>query len=149
MDLRKVYNVVIKSALQGFAAHEGVIFLREQANRPYTVAFGAGDLFERLSGKSLIRETDRDVFGLALQRMEDVLISDASDPKISVHLPDWVKTAKLASFILLPLHENRKPFALMLVSWSQHKSIGFSPAQLRQVRSLLRLVGTARRLAAI
>jgi hypothetical protein len=150
VDLRKVYNVVIRSALQGFAASDGAIFLRDpQPNRPYTVGFGGGSLFERIAGKSLVRETDRDVFGLALQRMEDILISDANDPKISVHLPEWVKTSKLAAFILLPLHENRKPFALMLISWSQQKSAGFTPAQLRQVRSLLRLVGTARRLAAL
>jgi hypothetical protein len=109
-------------------------------------ALGAGLIFESTRGRALVREADRDVFGLSLQRLEDVFIYDATDAKIAPYIPAWMKLGKLASFVLLPIHENKKPFAMLLAGWPDKKTKSFSVAQIRQVRSMLKLVGTARRL---
>ncbi|WP_175414936.1 HDOD domain-containing protein [Nibricoccus aquaticus] len=145
VSMSKVYQVVLKSALQGFAARDGLILTRKP-DAFYVNALGSGPLFDAIRGRSLVRETDRDVFGIALQRMEDVFIYDATDPKIVAHIPAWMKPGNLASFVLLPIHENKKPFALLLAGWSEKKTKSFSVTQIRQVRSMLKLVGTARRL---
>jgi HD-like signal output (HDOD) protein len=146
VSMSKVYQVVLKSALQGFATRDGVLLTRKP-DGSYLTALGSGPLFESARGRSLVRETDRDVFGICLQRMEDVFIYDASDAKIVAHIPAWVKSGKLGSFVLLPIHENKKPFALLLAGWPEKKTKSFSVTQIRQVRSMLKLVGTARRLA--
>ncbi len=145
VSMSKVYQVVLKSALQGFAARDGLILTRKPDGL-YVCALGSGALFDSVRGRSLCRETDRDVFGISLQRMEDVFIYDAADAKIVPHIPAWMKPGQLASFVLLPIHENKKPFALLLAGWSEKKTKTFSVAQIRQVRSMLKLVGTARRL---
>jgi HD-like signal output (HDOD) protein len=145
VSMSKVYQVVLKAALQGFAARDGLILTRKPDGF-YVNALGSGPLFDVVRGRSLVRETDRDVFGVCLQRMEDVFIYDATDVKISTHIPAWLKPANLASFVLLPIHENKKPFALLLAGWSEKKTKSFSVTQIRQVRSMLKLVGTARRL---
>lgn len=145
VSMSKVYQVVLKAALQGFAARDGLILTRKPDGL-YVNALGAGPLFDAVRGRSLVRETDRDVFGISLQRMEDVFIYDAADPKIAAHIPAWMKPGNLASFVLLPIHENKKPFALLLAGWSEKKTKSFSVTQIRQVRSMLKLVGTARRL---
>ncbi|MGC4072981.1 MAG: HDOD domain-containing protein [Nibricoccus sp.] len=146
VSMMKVYQVVLKASLQGFAARDGLILTRKP-DGVYVNALGAGPLFDAVRGRSLVRETDRDVFGVSLQRMEDVFIYDATDPKITAHIPAWMKPGNLASFVLLPIHENKKPFALLLAGWSEKKTKSFSVTQIRQVRSMLKLVGTARRLA--
>jgi HD-like signal output (HDOD) protein len=148
VNMGKVYQVVLKAALQGFAARDGLILTR-RPDGSYLNALGAGPLFDAVRGRSLVRETDRDVFGISLQRMEDVFIYDAADAKIATHIPAWMKPGNLASFVLLPIHENRKPFALLLAGWSEKKTKSFSVNQIRQVRSMLKLVGTARRLTGI
>ena len=145
VSMSKVYQVVLKAALQGFAARDGLILTRKPDGL-YVNALGSGPLFDAVRGRSLVRETDRDVFGVSLQRMEDVFIYDAADPKIAAHIPAWMKPGNLASFVLLPIHENKKPFALLLAGWSEKKTKTFSVTQIRQVRSMLKLVGTARRL---
>jgi hypothetical protein len=96
-----------------------------------------------------VRDSDRNVCGICLQRLEDVFINDATDAKILTHLPPWLKASNLASFVLLPIHEGRRPFALLLAGWSEKKTIGFTVSQIRQVRSMLKLVGTANRLAGV
>jgi len=147
VKMDKIFQVVLQSALQGFSAHEGLIFVRDRASLPYSAQLGQGPLYDSIRRQPLVRESDRNVCGICLQRLEDVFINDASDPKILIHLPPWLKTSKLASFVLLPIHEGKRPFALLLAGWPERKTMGFTVNQIRQVRSMLKLVGTANRLA--
>jgi HD-like signal output (HDOD) protein len=149
VNMDKIFRVVLQAALQGFSASEGVLFVRDRASLPYSAQLGQGLLFDSIRRQPVVRESDRNVCGICLQRLEDVFINDASDPKIILHLPPWLKGSKLASFVLLPIHEGRRPFALLLAGWPGKKTIGFTVGQIRQVRSLLKLVGTANRLASI
>jgi hypothetical protein len=145
----KVFRVVLQAAMQGFTASEGVLFVRDRASLPYSALHGKGPIYDAIRRQPLVRESDRNVCGICLQRLEDVFINDASDAKIIAHLPPWLKASKLASFVLLPIHENKRPFALMLAGWPDKKTMGFTVGQIRQVRSLLKLVGTAHRLAGV
>lgn len=147
VKMDNVFRVVLQAALQGFSANEGMVFVRDRASLPYSAQFGQGTLYDSIRRQSLVRESDRNVCGICLQRLEDVFINDASDPKILLHLPPWLKTSKLSSFVLLPIHEGKRPFALLLAGWPDKKTMGFTVNQIRQVRSLLKLVGTANRLA--
>ena len=147
VKMDNVFNVVLQAALQGFSSNEGLVFVRDRASLPYSAQFGQGMLYESIRRQSLVRESDRNVCGICLQRLEDVFINDASDPKILIHLPAWLKASKLSSFVLLPIHEGKRPFALLLAGWPEKKTMGFTVNQIRQVRSMLKLVGTANRLA--
>jgi len=149
VNMDKVFRVVMRAAMQGFAAHEAVMFVRDRASLPYSALFGHGLLYDTIRHQPLVRESDRNVCGICLQRLEDVFINDASDAKIIPHLPPWLKSSKLTSFVLLPIHEGRRPFAVLLAGWTEKKTIGFTVNQIRQVRSMLKLVGTANRLASI
>jgi len=146
VDMRKVYSVVLRSALVGFNSKDAIIFVRDARTRRYLAHFGSGKLFDAVKTSAIVRDDERNVFGLCLQRMEDVLISDASDARIAPHLPAWLKPGLLASFTLLPMQESKQPFAMLMTAWPEKKALGFTVGQIRQVRSLLKLVGTARKL---
>ena len=147
VDMRKVYGVVLRAALQGFETDQAVILIRDTAGPRYVASHGGGSVFTSIKNRPTGREEDRDVFGLCLQRLEDVLIYDAQDVKIQPHLPAWLRATPLASFVLLPIHDNRRPFAVLLAGWTTRRTAGFTVAQIRHVRSMLKLAGTARRLA--
>ena len=149
VDMDKVFRVVLQAAMQGFTSHEAILFVRDRSSLPYSAQYGKGPVFDAIRRQPLVRESDRNVCGIALQRLEDVYINDASDAKILIHLPPWLKGSNLASFVLLPIHEGKRPFALLIAGWPEKKSMGFTVGQIRQVRSLLKLVGTAHRLATL
>lgn len=149
VDMNKVFRVILQATMQGFTTNETVLFVRDRSSLPYSVQFGKGSLHDAIRRQPLVRESDRNVCGICLQRLEDVFINDATDAKIIAHLPPWLKSSKLASFVLLPVHENKRPFALVLAGWHEKKTIGFTVSQIRQVRSLLKLAGTAHRLASL
>lgn len=149
VNMDKVYRVILQATMQGFTASEGMLFVRDRASLPYSAIQGKGPIYDTIRRQPLVRESDRNVCGICLQRLEDVFINDATDGKIIPHLPPWLIASKLASFVLLPIHENKHPFALMIAGWPDKKTMGFTVSQIRQVRSLLKLVGTAHRLAGI
>lgn len=149
VDMKKVYSVILRTARQGFGTEDCIIFARDPSARRYPAAHGTGPLYDLVARLPGGREDDRDVFGLTVQRLEDVLIYDAADPKIVPHLPAWVRSAQLGSFVLLPMQENRRPFAVLLAAWKTRRTAGFTVAQIRHVRSMLKLAGTARRLAEV
>lgn len=145
VDMSKIYQVVLRTALQGFACPEAVLWVRN--GDTYRALYGNGNFFSAVRGTAVLRDDDHNVFGLCLQRLEDVLIYDATEARIVPHIPAWAKTTALASFVLLPIQDNRRPFAVLLAGWPEKKTAGFTVAQIRHVRSMLKLVGTARRLA--
>ena len=147
VNMDKVFQVVLQAAMQGFGAQESLLFVRDRASLPYSAQFGKGPIFDSIRRQPIVRESDRNVCGICLQRLEDVFINDATDAKILIHLPPWLKSSNLSSFVLLPIHEGKRPFALLLAGWPEKKSMGFTVGQIRQVRSLLKLAGTAHRLA--
>lgn len=146
VDMRKVLDVVMASALQGFNSNDVILFVRDAGGKKFVPSVGSGPLYSAARTAAIVREDDRNAFGLCLQRMEDILIYDAMDPKLEAHLPVWLKAQKLASFVLLPMIDSRRPFGLLLVGWMEKKTVGFTVAQIRHVRSMLKLAGTARKL---
>jgi hypothetical protein len=147
IPMRRVYNVLLGAARTGLVSNDCVILVRPVQGRPFCCDYGCGLIYNTNQGASLVREGERNVFGLGLTRLEDIYINDATAPSIVPHLPDWLRAVKLNSMIILPLHESRVAFALMVVAWPEKKAVKFTDAELRQVRALLRLIGTAHRIS--
>lgn len=145
--MEKVYRVILKAAIHGFESTDALIFTRDRNSAKYTPTCGDGPFFNDIRRLASFREEERSVFGICLQRLEDVLIYDATDPKIAAHIPSWARTGKQGSFVLLPLHENRRVFAVLMVAWPGKKTASFTASQIRHVRSMLKLAGTARKLS--
>jgi HD-like signal output (HDOD) protein len=148
VDMKKVYDAVLKSALKGFNSVDGAIFVRDPRGRSFLPIHAKGTGVAKMKGAAP-RSDDRDVFGLCLQRLNDVLIYDTSDPKILPHLPAWIKATGISAFVLLPIQESQQAFGLLMAGWMEKKTVGFTVAQIRQVRSMLKLAGTARRLSGL
>jgi HD-like signal output (HDOD) protein len=147
LNMSKVYDVLLRAASQGFATNDCVLWVRDERSAKFLPKLGSGKFFDAIRTEATVREGDRNVFGVCIQRAEDVLIYDAGDPKIVPHLPPWMQSDGLASFVLLPVQENKRPFAVLLAGWREKKTVGFTVSQIRQVRSMLKLAGTARRLS--
>ncbi len=147
IPMKRVYDVLLDATRTGLASSDCMVLVRSGSGKPYHCDYGCGPAFEAQRGSSLVREGERNVFGLCLARLEDIYINDATAPSIVPHLPEWLRAEKLNSMVILPVHESRAPFAILIAGWSEKKAVKFTDAELRQIRALLRLVGTAHRLS--
>ncbi len=147
IPMKRVYALLLDAARTGLASQDSLILVRSGSGKPYHCDYGCGPAFEAQRGTGLAREGERNVLGLCLTRLEDIYINDATAPSIVPHLPDWLRATKFNSMVIFPMHESRAPFAIMIVGWPEKKAVKFTDAELRQIRALLRLVGTAHRLS--
>lgn len=79
-----------------------------------------------------------DVFNFALRRNVDLLISDASAPKIRKLIPQWYNDLfpDVRSFMVLPLITNDKPIGLFYADRKSAAPEGITPEEIRLIRTL-------------
>ncbi|HTH44966.1 MAG TPA: HDOD domain-containing protein [Oxalicibacterium sp.] len=83
-------------------------------------------------------QSSRDIFHLALENDADLMISDASDPKISALIPSWHRALlpDAASFILLPLIVHKKPIGFFYADREQVAPEGVPPDETALIKTL-------------
>jgi hypothetical protein len=93
---------------------------------------------ERQAHFAFSAESSRDIFHLALENDADLMISDASDPKIGALIPLWHRALlpDAASFILLPLIVQKKPFGFFYADRTQRASEGVPPDETALIKTL-------------
>jgi HD-like signal output (HDOD) protein len=85
-----------------------------------------------------------DVFFAALARNADVLISDATDPRIAARIPAWYRDAIAArAFLVLPLVADGQPRGLIYADGGANATLALPPPVLRLLRGLRDLATTA------
>jgi GAF domain-containing protein len=83
-------------------------------------------------------ESARDVFHLAMENDVDLVISDATDKKIIELIPAWHRALlpDTASFILLPLIVQKKPFGFFYADRTQLAPEGVPPDETALIKTL-------------
>ncbi|HQL21722.1 MAG TPA: HDOD domain-containing protein [Opitutaceae bacterium] len=148
IDYTRVRQQAMECVQAGFGAPEAVFFSIESDLRNFVATHGQGSLFRFLRGDRAIRLDEQTVFGVCLRRRENVVIHRTSDPKTAPYLPKWCHGEQgLGSFVALPLHDQTRCFALLLVGWPAPRQITLTADHTRLLRALLSLVSAAQRLS--
>ena len=149
IDYARVRQQAMACVQAGFDAPEAVFFSIESDLRNFVATHGQGALFRFLRGDRAIRLDEQTVFGVCLRRRENVVIHRTSDPKTAPYMPKWCHGEQgLGSFVALPLHDQTRCFALMLIGWPEARQITLTPEHTRLLRAILSLVSAAQRLSA-
>lgn len=150
IDLPAMDMIVLSATRRAFALHDCVLFQRDPDGRTYTAHFGLGELFNLVRGRPVISTEHRDVFSICLNRREDVLIRDTSDPKIRPFIPEWMLSAgELTGFILLPLTNDTGAIALIVGTRAGPRPLQPSARELQLLKAIRQHLVAARRLAGI
>ncbi len=127
-----------------------VLFQRDPGAQTYTAQTGLGALLDLVRGRPVISAERRDVFSICLNRREDVLIRDTSDPKIRPFLPEWLLAAgAINGFILLPLSNNTGVIALIVGTRSGPRPLQPTARELQLLKAIRQHLVAARRLAGV
>lgn len=149
VDMRKVHQILQETLCEALQLDECLFFLRDASDGSYIPVFGAGALLAQVRGRRLVSASHRDVFAICLNRREDVLIEDALEPKIKPYIPEWMfRFSSIHSFILLPVQDQDKVFALICGARNGDLPIKLNAKELRQIKALRLHYATARRISA-
>ncbi|MDQ8201620.1 HDOD domain-containing protein [Pelagicoccus sp. SDUM812003] len=132
---KEMYESVIKAIATAIDIEDCLVFMREEFDTHcFSARFGIGPLFSRIKNRPVVAPEKRDVFSICLARREDILIQNTDTGKIKSVLPEWIDNAgKVSSFIILPVSQNRKLFAI-IAGFAMGKSIELQDTDLRYLR---------------
>ncbi|MET0981089.1 MAG: HDOD domain-containing protein [Telluria sp.] len=128
-------TVCLKDARQG-QYRARVSFGEDQAQ------VQAGFLFPAVASGTVLAGSQRDLFLLAMDNDADLMISDASSPKIRELLPPWHRSLlpDAKSFIVLPLVVGRAQLGFFYADRAATAPEGVPPDETAMIRALKRQV---------
>jgi HD-like signal output (HDOD) protein len=147
-----LHRGLLKAVQAGLGAEHCLLFAAQPRRTGFPLLMGHGPLHRLLQRQNevVVRGGERTVFGVCLQRGENINIHHTQDPKITPYLPTWLKDrAELGAFVLLPLTDGTHSQGVLLAGWNDACHIALPPDCVRALRGLITFVCKARlRLAA-
>lgn len=136
-------NDLIMLALETLYRSMGFRFatvcMKDVQRNQYRARIALGeDNVERQARFVFSAESARDVFHLAMENDADLVISDATDAKIRELIPTWHRALlpDTASFILLPLIVQKKPFGFFYADRVRLAPEGVPPDETALIKTL-------------
>jgi len=102
------------------------------------IALGEHDIAWQTRFAFPAQQSARDIFHLAMENDADLMISDASDPKIAALIPPWHRALlpDAASFILLPLVVQKRSFGFFYADRTCPAPEGVPPDETSLIKTL-------------
>lgn len=147
MTRAKLHDALLATIGAGLGASESLLFVHLPKQSSISLTAGCGRIHERLHRGATphLHRGDRTVFGVCLQRNENVNIHHAHDPKIHAYLPAWFKgQTELGSFVLFPFTDaTHPPEGVLLVGWPEACQIVLPSYHVHAIRSTIAFVNKA------
>jgi HD-like signal output (HDOD) protein len=137
--LNDVILAVLETLYRSMGFRFATVCLKDARSGQYRarVAFGE-DHQERLAGFAFSMAPTRDLFHLSMENDADLMIADASSPKIRALLPEWHRTLlpDARSFIVLPLVVNKVQLGLFYADRVHPAPEGVPPDETSLIKAL-------------
>ena len=142
---RAIFNLAARAIRTALNLRSCLVFFPEPGGSLLSAIVGSGPLFDEIRNQPLLDPHHRDVFTVCLERGEDAVIQDPSDPKIAPFIPDWFKRATGAGpLVLLPVGDADGVFAVICGVLNPKQRVELTPIRLQQLRTLRSHLATLR-----
>lgn len=121
INMGNIYEIATQAILDGLDLSSCMVFTREtNESSRFAARFGHGELLRSIRNRPLVSKTKRDIFGICINRKEDILIQEVNAGNVHSVIPDWINTdAQNESLIVLPVIAEEQVFAIILGSVDQ------------------------------
>lgn len=115
-DFGRVHSIACEAIREGLGLSGCMIFTPE-THEPcvFATRSGLGKLFQEARNRPFVSTRKRDIFGICLNRKEDILIQDVNAGKIRSVIPEWIDTSnRNQSLLILPVESDGTVYSLIL-----------------------------------
>ncbi|MBV8603630.1 MAG: HDOD domain-containing protein [Pelomonas sp.] len=139
--LNEIIRMILETMYRSLNFRRVIFLLRDPRSETLIGRFGLGDKVEALVPQYRVPlrvppGQQPDLFAAICAKGVDMMIQDASEPRIAERLPDWFLQLKAPTFLLLPLANKGVPFALIYADKAQTGSIDLGEKELSLLRTL-------------
>ena len=136
--LNDILRMILETMFRALGARRMVFCLRDAKTDIVTGRFGLGEgSDEAVRALAVPLKVPGDLFAAVCLRGADMLINDATEPRMQERLPGWYqKNLNAPTFLLLPLQIKGRPFALIYADQSRPGGIAVDDKALGLLRTL-------------
>jgi len=136
--INEVILHVLETLYSSMGFRFAAICLKDAKSGEYRARLALGENASRLRTQLAFCAEKQDLFRLAMNSESDLMISDASDPKIAALLPPWHRTlfADARSFIVLPIVVRKNPLGFFYADRKQPAPEGVPSDEAALIRIL-------------
>lgn len=137
--LNDLILLVLETLYSSMGFRFAAVCLRDLQSVRYVARLAIGENYlERQKGFAFPGKPDQNLFHLAMVNNVDLMISDASVPKIQNLLPEWHRKLlpDARSFIILPLVIQKKPLGLFYADRAVNADEGVPPDETALIKTL-------------
>ena len=137
-ELNDVLRMVLETMFRALGFRRIVFCLRDARSQHLTGRFGLGDDAAAVAARFKIAlDRQSDLFVAVCTQGADMLVADATQPRIAASLPAWYREGVNApAFLLLPMRMQGKPLALIYADMAAKGSIVLGEKELAFLRTL-------------
>lgn len=141
LDVPRAIMIALEALVEDQSLDDCIFLRRKNGTESFFQIYGVGKLFYGTRKQVVVKQSNRDVFGLAISRKQDVLFGSAADKKVQSYLPAWLRQFRsIRALYILPVALDSECEALIMgVSWSGYfmNLEGEKLAELRKLRDLV------------
>jgi GAF domain-containing protein len=137
-QLNDVLRMVLETMLRALGFRRIVFCLRDARSNQITGRFGLGDDAAAVAARFRIPlQRSGDLFAAVCSKGADMLVADATQPRIAASLPAWYRDGVGApAFLLLPMLMQGKPLALIYADMDATGRLQLGERELALLRTL-------------
>ncbi|MBC3863766.1 HDOD domain-containing protein [Undibacterium jejuense] len=139
LQLNDLILLVLETLYSSMGFRFATVCLRDVTSGRYTSRIAVGENYaSRQKGFNFTVKSEADLFHLAMSNNVDVMISDASVPKIRNLLPLWYQEIlpDAGSFMILPLVVQKKPLGFFYADRAVAEEDGVSAEETTMIKTL-------------
>ena len=144
-NIEAVFQIFLDILHSQLNLEQSIIFLLDPAKTGCSARFGRGEAFQAIQGQTVIHRENKDIFGLCLERGEDILLQNPEDSKLRGHLPPWLLAIVRGNcLLLLALRDRKGVYGIVLGITSHHETITLVEtlrSELVSLRAVLSRIG--------
>lgn len=139
LKLNDVIRMILEVMYSAMDFSKVVIMIMNKKSQTLEGRFGYGDSINDFlpKFKAEYDKNSDDVFNMAINHGQELLINDIKNPQIFPYLPKWfLENIECGSFILMPIIINNSPVAIIYADKPQSGNLAINPRYIRYLRTL-------------
>ncbi|MGB0371486.1 MAG: HDOD domain-containing protein [Opitutales bacterium] len=141
IDSPRAFMIALEALVEDQSLDDCILFRRKPGTESFFQAMGVGKLFYGTRKQVIVKQSNKDLFGLSISRKQDVLFGSATDKKVQGYMPAWLRSFRpIKALYILPVSWDEDCQAVILgVSWSGYfmSLEGEKLAELRKLRDVV------------
>ncbi len=146
-SFQQIVEIAVQTIHQALRLDDLVLLIRDEDSGIFVARSGKGAIIDGIRNRPVVDPEERTLFSISISQRKDILIHDATLPKIQPHVPKWMKMYTVRSLVILPVQDMGEVVIVLSGSRSRGRALDLSGEVYKALQAFRIHFATALRVA--